>query len=328
MEKLVSYSFCGAHAISYAIIAFQCAWLLTYYPDEWVATYIDYCAINKGKVTGKEDPKAIALKEAKHLGYSLAKPDINTSEYEIVMHPTAAKTLVPSFSSLKHVGKIAVEELQQFRPYRTVMDLLVNPDKTWRHSKFNKSALSTLIKLEALDSLDMVGEGKLFKNYKQAHAVLIDKFDRLKAISGHKKNNDIFPIILAAAEEVKDLEDWTKKEKLEFTKELAGSVDFDLLVSPEIRAQLDELGFESVDSCEEKGNYWAVVAGAALAKTKTGKTYLKLRLFAESNKEYNCFIWGWKGPVTLAENDVIVGLLSNSQFGISCFQNKIYKLSA
>lgn len=319
----------NSHASSYAVTSYQCAWFLTYYPDEWVATYIDYCAISKGKVTGKEDPKAVAIKEAKALGYTLSKPDINDSEYEFIVHPTKPKTLVPSFSSLKGVGKTSVSEIKQFRPYESVEDLLVNRnDGSWKHSKFNKTALSALIKLEALGSMDIVGEGRQFQNYRQTHEVLVGNYDTFKRISSRKKNNKIGDALLKAIEDVKDLPDWTKAEKLEFTKDLAGSVDFDMLVPPEVQEKLDDLGFQSVDEClEGKGNYWAVVASAGMAMTKTGKPYLKLRLFGEANKEQTCFIWSWKGPVTLRENDVVVGLFERSKFGLSCFQNKIYRLN-
>lgn len=326
MEKLVAYSFNKSHAVCYAITTWQCAWFLTYYPDEWVATYIDYCAISKGKVTGKEDPKAIAIKEAKALGYELTKPDINVSEYEFTVHPSKPQTLVPSFSSLAHVGKTAVAEIKQFRPYNSVKDLLINPDGSWRHSKLNKSALTTLIKLESLGSMDIVGEGKLFKNYKQVYAVLVEKNDLFKRITSRKKNNDITAELEAAIAAVQDMEDWTKTEKMDFTKELAGAIDFDLLLSKESREKLDELGFESIDNWSEKGNYWAIVASAGLAKTKTGKTYLKLRLFAEANKEVTCFIWGWRGEVNLQQNNVVVGIFDKSDFGYSAYQNKIYKI--
>lgn len=327
MENLVKYSFNASHSYSYAVASYQCAWFLTYYPDEWIATYIDYCAISKGKVTGKEDPKAIAIKEAKSLGYTMIKPDINVSEYEIVTHPTLNKTIVPSFSSLAHVGKTSVAEIQQFRPYNTVKDLLVNPDGTWRHSKFNKSALATLVKLEALGSMNIVGEGKTFKNYKQAHAVLVEKNDLFKRISARKKNNDITAELDKAITEVQGIEDWTNAEKIEYTKELAGSVDFDMLLSKDAREKLDELGFESIDNWTEKGNYWAIVASAGLATTKTGKTYLKLRLYAEANKEVTCFVWSWKGEVNLPQNSVIVGLFDRSDFGWTSFPNKIFKIS-
>lgn len=328
MEKYVLYSFNKSHSFSYAIVAYQCAWFQHCYPDEWIATFVDYCTVDKGKVTGKEDPKAIAIKDAKRLGYAVRRPDINSSDVEFTVDKAATpKALVPSFASMKHVGTAAVNEIKQFRPYRNVQDLLVNGDGTWRHSKFNKRALSTLIKLEALGSLNIVGDGLLFKNYKQAHTVLIDQYDTFKRISARKKNNDISQPLNEAIASVQDMQDWSKAEKLEFSKELAGSVDFDLIVSPEVRGRLDELGFMSIDSWEEKGNYWAIIASAVMAKTKTGKDYLKLRLFAEQGKEHTCFIWGWKGPVSVKENDVVVGLFDRNDFGVTCYQNKLFKVN-
>jgi hypothetical protein len=183
-----------------------------------------------------------------------------------------------------------------------------------------------LIKLEALGSMDIVGEGKVFKNYKQAYSVLVEKNDLFKRITSRKNNNHITVELEAAIAAVQEMEDWTKAEKMEFTKELAGSVDFDLLLSKESREKLDDLGFESIDNWSEKGNYWGIVASAGLAKTKTGKTYMKLRLFAEANKEITCFIWGWKGEVNLTQNDIVVGLFDKSDFGFSAYQNKIYKI--
>jgi DNA polymerase-3 subunit alpha len=327
MEQYVRYSFNKAHSVCYACVAYQCAWLQHYYQDEWVATYIDYCTSDKGKAAGKEDPKMVAIKEAKMLGYKISKADINKSDYEFIIDTENKKTLVPSFSSMKYVGKTVTTELKDYRPYTSVRDLIVNKDGTWRHTKFNKRALTTLIKLEALGSMDIVGEGKQFKNYKQLYSVLIDKFDEFKRITNRKKNNDITQLLEKAIEDVQSMEDWTKKEKLEFTKDLAGSVDISLIVPPEAHAKLESLGFESIDNWCEKGNYWGIVAGATKAITKTNKEYVKLRLFGELNKEYNCFIWGWKGEINVQENDVIVGLIDSSSFGFSCFQNKLFKIN-
>jgi len=205
MEKFVAYSFNKSHALAYAITSYQCAWFLTYYPDEWITTYIDYCATEKGKQTGKEDPKAVALGEARSLGYSIGKPDINLSERDYSIQNTK---LIPSFTSLKHVGVSVLSEINEYRPYKKIEDLLFNPNNTWRPHKFNKRALGTLIKLEAFDSMGLVGEDKQFKNYRQLYHVLIDRGDELKrAVSKKKKTHteDLAKYVLEAQE----LSDWT-----------------------------------------------------------------------------------------------------------------------
>lgn len=331
MEKLVAYSFNKSHAMAYAITSYQAAWFLTYYPEEWITSYIDYSTIDKGKVSGKADPKTVAIKEAKALGYDVGKADINLSDYEFSVNQSNRKELIPGFASIKYVGKTAMEEIKSFAPYKTPLDLLIGPDGKWRHSDFNKRALSTLIRLEAFDSMDIVGEGKTFKHYAEMHAVLIDNLDKLKRVAARKKDNDVaehFKNILAEVRALK-MPDWTRQEKIAFQKELAGSIDFDLLISPKVMEELGILGYESIDNWTEKGNYWGIVSSGTVSTTKTGKKFLKLKLYAEESKETNCFVWNWKdsNKLNLVDGDVVIGVFDKSDFGLSTFDGKIFKLT-
>jgi DNA polymerase-3 subunit alpha len=43
-EKWTAYGFNKSHAMAYAITSYQCAWFLTYYPDEWIASYLDFAS--------------------------------------------------------------------------------------------------------------------------------------------------------------------------------------------------------------------------------------------------------------------------------------------
>ena len=326
MEKLVAYSFNKSHAIAYAIMTYQCAWFLTYYPDEWITTNIDYATSDKGKVSGKEDPKAIAIREAQKLGYRIGKADINKSSYSFTVEN---KVLIPSFASLKYVGKTVMGEIEKFRPYKRFTDILINDDNTWRHSKFNKRALGTLIQLEALDSLDIVGPDKLFKNYRQLYLVMIDHYDQLKRTAARKKDNDVKAAILNLVKEVENEPDWTLAEKIDFSSTLAGSVDTSIIVSKEVRDELTSGNFYSIDECEDrgKGSYWCIVSSVEPATTKTGKKYLKLRVFADANAEYTCFLWDYNGKAEdFKKFDVIVGVFSKNDFGISAKSNTIYKI--
>lgn len=329
MESLVAYSFNKSHAIAYAITSYQCAWFLTYYPDEWITSGIDYCSMEKGKISGKEDPKTKAIQEAKSLGYKIVKPDINISELEFTTHPTIEKTLVPSFSSMKYVGKTVVDEIKRFKPYKTINQLLINEDGTWRHSKFNKRALATLIKLEALDSLELPT-----KNYKQLYWVLIDNFDMLKRTSARKKNNDVKPIIeqllKEASEKIK--EDWTKEEKITNQIELAGSFDLNLLVSDALITKLSKRNINSIDKTSEMVSgeedvCWMVVDHTETAMTKTNKKYLKIFAFGPTYRQFKIFVWNLKEDgLQINKNDVIITALKKTDFGLSTFMNKIYKL--
>jgi DNA polymerase-3 subunit alpha len=318
MQKYVAYSFNKSHAVAYAIISYQCAWFLTYYPNEWVTTYIDYCSTTKGKQTGKEDPKAVALSEAKSLGFTIGKPDINLSEKEYIVKNNK---LIPSFASLKYVGSGVLGEIMQYRPYQTIQDLLFNNDGSWRHSRLNKRALSTLIKLEAFDSMNLVGEEKTFANYRQLHYVLVEKGDALKRACSKKKkthNEELAKCI----EEAKQLPDWSLEEKISFSKELSGSIDLSLIVTPEIAEYFDAKGIVSIDEREHDDQWvWCVVKNSVVAKTKSEKDYLRMKVYGQSGQDKTVFCWNFKPAKDkpIPENSLIIGRFKESPFGLSAF---------
>lgn len=316
MEKYVKYSFNLSHAMSYGTVSYQCAWLLTYYPDEWIATYIDYCTEDKGKVAGYEDPKAVALSEAQALGYDIGKPDINHSDRDFAVKDNV---LIPSFSSIKSVGVTAQGEIFQHRPYRTVEDLLWNSNDTWRHSKLNKRALASLVKMEALDSMGIVGPSCQFENYRQLYHVVVDGNEKLKrAIS--RKNQTHKEVLAELIEEARELEDWPLSEKVKNSKELAGSVDIKLIVTPEIRKFFKENKIECIDNYKNaKGMYWGIVEHSTVATTKHGKKYCRAKLYGDSGTTHMCFLWNFNEhkDENLPENALMVGAFKKSGFGLS-----------
>ena len=331
MEKFVAYSFNKSHAVAYAITSYQCAWFLTYYPDEWITTYIDYSATEKGKVAGKEDPKVIALNEAKALGYSVGKPDINLSTNEYILK---GKKLIPSFASLKYVGATVVREIDDFRPYRSLEDLMWTKNllhTVWRHSKFNKRALSTLIKMEAFDSLGLVGPDKTFKNYRQMYEVLVEKGDTFKKALARKKNRNNEELLAQAIKDVQILADWTTEEKLKFQAELSGSIDLGLICTPEIETFLAKNQVDAIETWEsENQNYWAIVQSAAVVTAKTGRKYLKMSLMGSDGSVHTCNVWAYGN--TMEENEkiqkhsIIIAPFQKNDFGLSTNLRRVYRV--
>lgn len=335
MEKYVAYSFNKSHAVAYGIISWQCAWFLTYYPDEWITTYIDYSTSSKGKVTGKEDPKVTALNEAKSLGYKIGKADINYSENEyMVSIINGEKVLTPSFASLKYVGSTAVREIKDFRPYKTTEDLLWTKNalySMWRHSKFNKRALSTLVRMEAFDSLGIVGPDKTFKNYRQLYEVIIENGDQLKKAISRKKNRNHEELLQELINKVQDMEDWTKEEKIKSQIELSGSFDLSLVCTPNIEKFLLDNQVDSIESWEDETlPYWGIIQGVEVVMTKTGKPYLKINLIAIDGSIHPLKVWGYKGTIDdkakVEKYSVVVGSFKKDKFGTSTNINKLYRL--
>jgi DNA polymerase-3 subunit alpha len=69
-EYFSGYGFNKSHAVSYSVLSFQCAWLMNYYPSEWLASFLD---------KEPESRKEKAINIAKNFGFEIAPLDINKS---------------------------------------------------------------------------------------------------------------------------------------------------------------------------------------------------------------------------------------------------------
>lgn len=325
-EKWTAYGFNKSHAMAYAITSYQCAWFMTYYPDEWIASYLDFATMGKGKSSSGDDPKSVALLEARALGYKVGKPDVNLSEENFTM--SSGQVLVPSFSAIKGVGKAALYEIQNHRPYTELRDLIVNPDGTWRHSKFNKRAFSHLIKTGAFESMNLVGENRPFANYKQMHTVFIDNYDQLKRIAARKKNNDALAELNKLIEGVKaaQMEDWTKEEKIAHSLELTGQIDMSLIIPPKMFEFFARNQIDSVDShAQEDEFYWAIVDNCMVDTSSTGKKFLRLTFHGDSGTKKTCKVWSFneRTDKVFKKNEIIIGKFQKDQWGMKTWPKDI-----
>jgi DNA polymerase III alpha subunit len=339
MSALVAYSFNLSHAVSYSIATYQCAHFLTYHPDEWVTSCLDYNATEKGKVVGQDDPKATSMREAQKLGYKFAKPDINWSGQGYDMHPTEPKVIVPGFTSIKGIGMSALQEIYANRPYKTLEDLLITPNGQWRHSKFNKKALGSLIQLEGFDSLGFVGPNKQVENYKQLYNIILGNYDNLKRISGLKKNNDIRPVLQQLVLEQKGVPDWTREEKIGFWLALAGSVNMDLVLDERYVKVINQYGLVSIDAVPEpepnmvvKDMVWFIVKSVAAKTSKAGKPYLEMKVNGEKFVDITLRLWNVANAEAIVKhgaikkNSLMCGEVKRDNFGFSTFYKNIASL--
>ena len=140
-EYFSGYGFNKSHAVSYCVLSYQCAYLLNYYPSEWLAAFLD-----KEPETRKE--RAIAT--AKSLGYNVEPLNVNTSgvNWEI---SDDGKTLIQPLSSIKGLGIKAIEQIIKHRPFNTIEEFLFHEKITY--SKLNKKSISALCLAQALNGL-------------------------------------------------------------------------------------------------------------------------------------------------------------------------------
>lgn len=309
--RMCGYSFNASHALGYAALSYWCAWLHTHYEEAWLASYLQ-------DMSNNPEDKARSFSEVRALGYQIIDIDINLSNLTWSSLPD--KKFAPSFLSLKGVGKSAIEEVLQNRPYSSIEDVLYNEDGSWRPSKFNKRALEALIKARAFTSLNCVGPGKLFSNYRHMHDVIIGHADEIKKVSkkdpflGKKRFYEL-------CQELKEAPDWTREEQAQNAVEIFGSVSVADIVSQTKLKELTDKGVRSVDDFDTKNLYWFVVVDCKMKTTKNKKSYAVIEVMGHVGKHQRINVWGAREPYL--QHALYIAELDSNEFGKSTTSWKI-----
>jgi DNA polymerase III subunit alpha len=314
------YGFNKAHAVAYAIDSFWCAWLMTYYEEQWMCSYLE--AYSK-----TPEKRAKAFGEARALGYNIVPIDINLAGIGWTALP--GKKLMPSMTSVKGVGDTAVEEIMEMRPFNGIEEMLWNEDGTWRPSKFNKKALEALVKVGAFGSFDCVGPDRVFKSYKHMYNVLMGEYDeevprkkgsdemvqrhrehaalirRSTKKDPHEGMKNFFQLARGLAE--LDASEWDRRELAEFNAQYFGSVDVTQMFDPQLILKLESKGIKHIEEMEygDTDLVWFVTVLAATKKggkptsglqkkTKNKKEYVQAFVTGPIGKPIKVSVWGRK----------------------------------
>jgi DNA polymerase-3 subunit alpha len=136
------YSFNAAHSLEYSLIAYQTAWLKTYYPLEWM------CAVMTCE--NDKDQMIRYIAECKRLGILISPPDINKSNREFTID---GDSIVFGLAPIKNIGEGPVtnilEEKELNGKYTNFLDFL----KRVNLSKVNRLKVESLVKAGAFDSI-------------------------------------------------------------------------------------------------------------------------------------------------------------------------------
>lgn len=142
MSNFAAYGFNKSHAVAYAVIAYQTAFLKCYYPAPFYAALLSTELDNKDKVT-------LYINDAKKFGVEVFAPDINESIWEFNV---VGNNIRFGLGAVKNVGNGAVIDLMKERekngPFKSLIDFCErNTSKT-----INKRMLESLIKVGAFDN--------------------------------------------------------------------------------------------------------------------------------------------------------------------------------
>jgi DNA polymerase-3 subunit alpha len=317
-EKILffaGYGFNKSHAVCYAIDSYYCAWLLTYFEEEWLCAYLE-------AMSGNDKKRAKAFAEVKALGYRVMPLDINyaTKNWTIL----EGKKFMPSLLSCKGIGAAAVDELVTNRPYESVDDLLWTPEGKWRHSKFNKRAMEALINIRAFESMSLVGEGNIFESYKHMHEVIINRQNDIKRWTkkdpdrGHNNFNE-------ALLDTMGIGKWSRREMVENSVKHFGSFNASTLINEEVQERMNQKGVRCIDEVDEYGHdlYWFLVSDVKQKLTKNKKPYLLVTATGLDGKNFRMFCWGWDGETELPLYSLCIAEIKKNDFGYQTSMRKV-----
>jgi DNA polymerase-3 subunit alpha len=110
MEPFAGYAFNKAHAVCYAMVAYQTAYLKANYPVEYMAALM-------ACFSEKSDKLVTCMEECKRMGIAVLPPDINISQADFTVEPLpdGAKAIRFGLSAIKNVGRAAVEAILKAR---------------------------------------------------------------------------------------------------------------------------------------------------------------------------------------------------------------------
>ncbi len=136
-----NYAFNKAHAVCYAVVSYQTAYLKCHYPHQYMAALMTSVLDNAVKISGY-------IAECKELGIATLPPDVNHSEDHFTVEGDSIRF---GMAAIKNVGRGMIRAMATKRSeggaFKSLEDFL-----TRMGDDVNKRAVENFIKCGALDS--------------------------------------------------------------------------------------------------------------------------------------------------------------------------------
>ena len=209
MMDFASYAFNKSHAAAYAVIGYQTAYLMKYFPVETIAAMLN-------SVMGTSEKVAHYIAFAESLGIQVLPPDINESYSKFTVKGDKIRF---GLAAIKNVGFNVVETIVESRNKKGSFDSLMDFINKIDLSSVNKRAIESLIKAGALDG---------FKIYRSKLLAVYEKL--MDGVANDKKRNIDGQMSLFGIEESIELpeinypniKEFAKKNLLSMEKEMTG----------------------------------------------------------------------------------------------------------
>ena len=143
IDAFAEYAFNKAHAVSYAVVAYQTAWFKCHHTREYMAALLTSVLDNSDKVAGY-------ISECRDCGIALLPPDINRSADRFTVEEGGIRF---GLVAIKNIGRGFIQAVMRDRAEKGPFTSLYDFCDRMADSDINKRAVENLIRSGAFDSL-------------------------------------------------------------------------------------------------------------------------------------------------------------------------------
>ena len=206
-----NYAFNKAHAVCYAKVTYDTAYLKCHYPKEYMAALLTSVLDNTTKTAGY-------IADCKELGIRLLNPDVNTSEDKFTVEPEGIRF---GLGAVKNIGRGLLRQMVAEREANGRFTSLEDFAERMIDTDLNKRAVENLIKCGAMDSLGL-NRAQMLYSYETV----------LDSVADSKKRNlagqmQLFDMFSDGQEKkltipIPDLKELPKNDLMQMEKETIG----------------------------------------------------------------------------------------------------------
>ena len=280
IEPFADYGFNKSHAVAYAFIAFQTAYLKTYHKEKFIAASMSTILTNTSKLREY-------VEELKRLKIEVIRPSINKcfSEFK-----AEANKIFYGLGAIKSVGFEAISNIINEREKNGIFKSFTDFINRINPKDVNKLQLEGLVKAGTFDEIDH-NRKKLINSIPKIISTIKSKYD--EKISNQSNLFDIDNNKENQSFEFETTEEWSKKELL---AEEFNSLGFYISDHPlnEYKEFFMQLEIKSYKDFINSDKSEALVAGTIMSiqekKSAKGSSFAIIK-FSDNESEFEIFLF-------------------------------------
>jgi DNA polymerase-3 subunit alpha len=303
IEPFAEYGFNRSHAAAYAIIAYQTAYLKTYYPHEFFAASMSMELSNQNKLSE-------FYEELRRININIVRPDINRCFADF---RSDKKNFFYALGALKSVGYEAISNIVKERENNGKFKSLNNFINRVNPKDINKLQLEGLVKAGAFDEINS-NRQYLFNSIPNIILKSKNNFEnksinQIGLFDVEDDNNDNIQV---------KIKDWSIEERLSKEFETLGFFisDHPLNQFKYIYKEYKIIDFADFNTVQEikETNIAATVLNIQEKKTQKGNSYAIVK-FSDLSSVFELFIFSdifeMNRKILVEGNSLIITLVKN-----------------